>query len=95
VGVCMAGHFGSGEWRRINSRLNEAPDRYGFPERRDDAVLILLLIGFGIAWQQGWLGWRLLLVAMRSTPLDTPEQGQMTLEVVAATRKEMTAVRGF
>lgn len=75
----MADHFDPEEWRRINSRLIEAPDRYGFPERRDGSGPVTLLIGFGTAWQQGWLNWRLLFVAMRSTPFDTPEQGQMTI----------------
>lgn len=36
----MADHFDLGEWQRINGRLDEAPDRYGFPERRDGSVLL-------------------------------------------------------
>lgn len=36
----MADHFDLEEWQRINGRLDEAPDRYGFPERRDGSVLL-------------------------------------------------------
>ncbi len=36
----MADHFDSEEWRSINGRLDEAPERYGFPERRDGSVLL-------------------------------------------------------
>ncbi len=36
----MADHFDPEEWQRINDRLDEAPDRYGFPEQRDGSVLL-------------------------------------------------------
>ena len=36
----MADHFDPEEWQRINERLDEAPDRYGFLERRDGSVLL-------------------------------------------------------
>ena len=36
----MADHFDPEQWRRINGRLDEAPERYGFPERRDGSVLL-------------------------------------------------------
>jgi len=36
----MADHFDSEEWQRINERLDEAPDRYGFPERREGSALL-------------------------------------------------------
>ena len=36
----MADHFQPEEWQRINEKLDEAPDRYGFPERRDGSVLL-------------------------------------------------------
>ena len=36
----MADHFDPEEWQRINERLDEAPERYGFPERRDGSVLL-------------------------------------------------------
>lgn len=36
----MADHFDLGEWQCINERLDEAPDRYGFPERRDGSALL-------------------------------------------------------
>ena len=36
----MADHFDLGEWQRINERLDEAPERYGFPERRDGSALL-------------------------------------------------------
>lgn len=36
----MADHFDPKEWQRINARLDEAPDRYGFPERRDGSMLL-------------------------------------------------------
>ena len=32
--------FDPGEWRRINATLDEDPDRYGFPQRRDGSVLL-------------------------------------------------------
>lgn len=36
----MADHFDLEEWQRINGRLDAAPDRYGFPERREGSVLL-------------------------------------------------------
>ena len=36
----MADHFQPEEWQRINEKLDETPDRYGFPERRDGSVLL-------------------------------------------------------
>ena len=36
----MADHFTTDEWKRINKALDDAPDRYGFPERRDGSVLL-------------------------------------------------------
>ena len=36
----MAEHFDPQEWQRINARLDEAPERYGFPKRRNGSVLL-------------------------------------------------------
>ena len=36
----MAEHFDPDEWQRIDARLDEAPERYGFPERRNGSVLL-------------------------------------------------------
>ena len=36
----MADHFQPEEWQRINGRLDEDPDRYGFPQRRDGSALL-------------------------------------------------------
>ena len=36
----MADHFLPEEWQRINGRLDEDPDRYGFPQRRDGSALL-------------------------------------------------------
>ncbi len=36
----MADHFDPEEWKCINGRLDEAPERYGFPERRDGSALL-------------------------------------------------------
>ena len=36
----MAQRFAPDEWRRINARLNEDPDRHGLPQRRDGSVLL-------------------------------------------------------
>lgn len=36
----MADHLDPEDWQRINGRLDEAPDRFGFPERRDGSVLL-------------------------------------------------------
>lgn len=36
----MADHFTTDEWQLINARLDEDPQRYGFPQRRDGSVLL-------------------------------------------------------
>ena len=36
----MADHFDPEEWQLINGKLDEAPERFGFPERRDGSVLL-------------------------------------------------------
>ena len=36
----MADHFDPEEWQSINERLDGAPERYGFPERREGSALL-------------------------------------------------------
>ncbi|MDE0067850.1 MAG: endonuclease/exonuclease/phosphatase family protein [Acidimicrobiaceae bacterium] len=36
----MADHFSSDQWKQINKTLDEDPERYGFPQRREGSVLL-------------------------------------------------------